>query len=535
MIAERPRMMNTTRLMRVLAAGLTATAAAALAACGDTSNGDDDTPPDASPRCIPAPGSATETVMTTSGLVRGAVADATFAYKRVPFAAPPVGDLRYAPPQPPACPDGEIDATTLGPACPQLEEGAFVGDEDCLHLNVWAPAAAAAAPRPVMVWIHGGGNSIGSAVYPIYDGRRLAEAGDVVVVTTNYRLGQLGFLALGGEGAGNYGLLDQIAALSWVRDNIAAFGGDPTNITIFGESAGARDVCSLVASPAAKGLFHRAIMESGSCKALPTRARAEQTAAEVATTVGCATGDVACFRALSAETIIRANASDISGLSAGAYQPMIDGVIQTDQPDNVIAAGAHSHVPFMVGANADETGNSAPAITSAAQYEALVRSQLPMAIADLALQQYPASAYPTPRAAYVRLTTDARFVCPSREIARAADTGQSEAVYRYFFQYRATPLGAVHGLDVPFVFGTFDGIETPNGTGYTPNATDLALQASIQGYWTRFARSGDPGGPPAWPLYGATDPNLVLDATVSTTNGVRTAHCDFWQPYYDAQ
>jgi carboxylesterase type B len=152
----------------------------------------------------------------------------------------------------------------------------------------------------------------------------------------------------------------------------------------------------------------------------------------------------------------------------------------------------------------------------------------------MALAQYPASAFPTPRAAYVRLTTDSRFVCPSREIARAADAGQTASVYRYFFQYRATPLGAVHGLDVPFVFGTFSGIETPSGTPYMPNATDLALSSTIQGYWTRFARTGDPGGMPAWPAYGANDPTLVFDATTSTTNGIRTAACDFWQPFYDA-
>ena len=507
-----------------------------LAACGGSDTGDD-APPDAVPRCMPTAGAAAETVMTTSGTLRGARDGETFAYKRVPFAAPPTGEARFAPPQPATCAEPELDATALGPACPQLDGGAFVGDEDCLHLNVWAPAAAA-APRPVMLWIHGGGNSVGSAVYPIYDGRRLAEAGDVIVVTTNYRLGQLGFLghASFGDGSGVFGLLDQIAALAWVRDNIAAFGGDPSNVTIFGESAGARDVCSLVASPAAKDLFHRAIMESGSCKALPTRAKAAQVAADVAATVGCDTAaDIpACLRALPAETLVRALASDISGLSSGAYQPMIDGVVQPDQPANVIAAGAHSQVPFMVGANADETGNSAPAITTEAQYEALVRMQLPMAIADMALQRYPASAFPTPRAAYVRLTTDSRFVCPSREIARAVDAGQTAPVYRYFFQYRATQLGAVHGLDVPYVFGTFSGIETPNGMPYQPTATDLALQQTMQGYWTRFARTGDPGGTPAWPLYGANDPTLVFDAATSTANGIRTAQCDFWQPFYDA-
>jgi para-nitrobenzyl esterase len=386
-----------------------------------------------------------------------------------------------------------------------------------------------------MVWIHGGGNSIGSAVYPVYDGRRLAEAGDVIVVTVNYRLGQLGFLAHAsfGEGAGVYGLLDQIAALEWVRDNIAAFGGDPNNVTIFGESAGGRDVCSLVASPRANGLFHRAIVQSGSCQALPSRTVAETTANDVVAAAGCASAPdaLACMRALPAETLIRTLPSDISGLESGSYQPMIDGVVQTAQPIDVIVAGNHAQVPLIVGANADETANSAPMIATEAQYEALVRTQLPPAIADMALARYPASAFPTPRAAYVRLTTDARFVCPSREIARAADAGQSAPVHRYFFQYRPTPLGTPHGLDVVYLFGTFDSITTPNGP-YTPTATDLAVSAMFQAYWSRFARTGDPAGTPPWPVYtSATDPTLVLDATASTTNGIRTTNCDFWAQF----
>jgi para-nitrobenzyl esterase len=153
----------------------------------------------------------------------------------------------------------------------------------------------------------------------------------------------------------------------------------------------------------------------------------------------------------------------------------------------------------------------------------------------MALARYPASAFPTPRAAYVRLTTDARFVCPAREIAKAADAGQTAPVYRYFFQYRqSSPQGAVHGLDVPFVFGTFSAILLPNGQPYQPTATDLSVQAAMQGYWTRFARTGDPGGTPAWPLYDATDSTLVIDATPSTATGIRTTACDFWEPYYDA-
>ncbi|HSK01111.1 MAG TPA: carboxylesterase family protein [Kofleriaceae bacterium] len=514
-----------------------------VVACGGGGGGGDDASdamPDAPAACAASAGPAGELVRTTSGALRGARDGATWAWKRVPYAAPPVGERRFRPPAPPVCPGEVLDATRLGPVCPQLDAGAFVGDEDCLHLNVWAPAAAGPA-RPVMVWIHGGGNSVGSAVYPLYDGRRLAEAGDVIVVTINYRLAQLGFLghasfrAEAAAGQGTFGLLDQIAALAWVRDNIAAFGGDPSNVTIFGESAGARDVCALVAAPGAAGTFHRAIMQSGACKFLPARQAAEQQAAEVAAAVGCAgAADVpACLRALPAEALIRALPGDPSSLSSSPYNPMIDGAVLPDQPEAVIRAGNHHRVPFAIGANADETGNAAPAIPTEAQYQVLVRAQLPPALADAALAQYPASAYPSPRAAYVRLTSDLRFVCPSREIAKAVDAAQDQPVYRYFFQHRASPLGAVHGLDVPYVFGTFDAVLV-GGQPYQPTATDLALSAAIQGYWTRFARGGDPGGAPAWPAYGPSDPALVLDAAISTATAIRQADCDFWAPFYNA-
>lgn len=463
----------------------------------------------------------------------------TFAYKRIRFAAPPIGDARFAPPTPAACPDGDVDvdATAFGPVCPQLDGDTFVGDEDCLHLNVWAPAAAA-APRPVMVWIHGGANSVGSAVYSIYDGRRLAEAGDVVVVTANYGLGQLGYLghAAFADGSGVFGLLDQIAALAWVRDNISAFGGDPANVTIFGESAGARNVCSLVAAPPARGLFHRAIMQSGACKFLPSRALSEQAAADVVAAVGCAgAADIpTCLRALPAEMLIRALPAEASAIASSPYKPMIDGVVQTDQPEHVIAAGAHAAVPFMVGANADETGNAIGVIATEAQYEAAVRAMFPQALADQVLVQYPASAFPTSRAALVRLTTDSRFVCPSREIARAADAGQTAPAYRYFFQYREpNVLGAVHGFDVPFVFGTFDAV-VEDGPPYQPTANDLAVAALMQRAWTSFARTGEPSTTPAWPAYDPSDPALAFDASPTIESGIRAGDCDFWEPFYDS-
>lgn len=506
-----------------------------VAACGDDASPTPDAPVTAT--CTPTAGAAAERVTTSSGVVRGAREGETWTYKNIPFAAPPVGDLRLAAPVPAACATEEIDATAYGPSCPQLADGAYSGEEDCLQLNVWAPAAAGAA-RPVMLWIHGGGNSAGSATKTIYDGQRLAEAGDVIVVSANYRLAQLGFLRVPGldAAAGNYGTLDQVAALTWIRDNIAAFGGDPGNVTIFGESAGARNVCTLLATQPAAGLFHRAIMESGACKFLPTRTAAESTGAMVASAVGCgsATDVPACLRALPAETLIRALPGDPSALGSSPYQSVIDGTVLVEQPSAAMAAGRHHAVPFIVGANANETGKVAPAVASEAAYQSLVRVQFGTTLGDQVLAQYPASRFSTPRAAYVRVTTDARFVCPSREIARAADAGQTQPVYRFFFQYAGTsPLGAVHGLEIPFVFGTFSEIETPSGATYQPTATDLAVSAAMQQAWTTFARTGTPQSTPAWPAWTPADATLVIDAPATTTDGIRTADCDFWRPLYD--
>jgi para-nitrobenzyl esterase len=238
------------------------------------------------------------------------------------------------------------------------------------------------------------------------------------------------------------------------------------------------------------------------------------------------------LRALSPEIAIRTHHAEVSALSSASWQPFIDGAVIPEQPEAAIAAGRHHAVPFAIGANADETASSVPAIPTVEAYEAMVRAQLPASIADAALAQYPASAYPTPRAAYVRLSTDLRFVCPSREIAETADTAQTEPVFRYFFQYDdPSPLGAVHGLDVPFVFGTFSAI-LAGGSPYQPTATDLAVSADVQRLWTELARTGTATG---WPEYdGATDPTLVIDATLSTATGIRTADCDFWEPFYDA-
>jgi para-nitrobenzyl esterase len=494
-----------------------------------------DAAPDAFACGTPAAAAAAERVPTTSGLVHGTLAGTTYAYLGIAYAAPPTGALRFAPPAAPACPSDEVAATAIGPECPQFaDDGSFAGSEDCLHVNVWAPAAAE-APRAVMVFIHGGGNVAGSAGDPFYNGARLATAGDTIVVTLDYRLGQLGFidhtsLAAENNAAGNYGLLDQIAALQWVHTNIAAFGGDPANVTVFGESAGGRDTCSLVAAPGAAGLLSHAIVESGSCRGLPPRSVAQATGDQVVMAAGCSgSADVpGCLRALTPEQVIRANPGSPSILDSAPYEPEIDGTIQPVQPQAALAAGTHNHVAFMVGANADETGQAVPMIPTEAAYEQAVTTQYGASLAPQVLAHYPAANFPTPRAAYVRVTTDARFLCPSRDIARAAARAQTEPVYRYLFQYPASPFGAIHGIELPFVFGTFDSILV-NGVPYTPTATELALSAAVQTYWTTFAKTGVPAGSPAWPAYvAATDSTLTFAATPVEVDGIRTADCDFW-------
>jgi para-nitrobenzyl esterase len=293
-------------------------------------------------------------------------------------------------------------------------------------------------------------------------------------------------------------------------------------------------VCTLLAAAPAAGLFDRAIMQSGACKFLPTRAAAEAQGAMVATAAGCA-GDIpACLRAMTAEALVQTLPGDPGALGSSPYQPTIDGDVLAEQPSAALAAGRAHAVPFLVGANADETGAAAPPVATETAYQNLIHAQFGTTLGDQVLAQYPASSFPTPRAAYVRVTTDARFLCPSREIARAADAGQTEPVYRYFFAYDdPSPAGAVHGLDVPFVFGTFDAVQTPNGP-YQPTATDLAVSAAVQQAWTSFARDGVPSTTLAWPAWDPTDPTLVIDTPPSIATGIRTAACDFWKPIYDA-
>src|SRR5918998_6599755 len=307
-------------------------------------------------------------VETFDGAVRGAVDQGVATFKGLRYAAPPLGERRFAAPAPVEPWDGVRDALAFGPSCPQPETrpdgwvGEAATDEDCLFLNVFTPAADDAR-RPVMVWFHGGGYTIGSGSWPLYDGTNLARRGDVVVVTVNHRLGILGYLQLAHldeaeRAAGNAGTLDLVASLEWVRDNIARFGGDPGNVTIFGESGGGAKVCSMLAMPAARGLFHRGVVQSGAMQYLRTPDAAAALTDKVLGEVGLPAGDaVADLRSLPADALLAAQQA-VSGGSrdpmGGGFGPVLDGVDLPKHPGKAVQEGVAPDVPLMIGTTFDE-------------------------------------------------------------------------------------------------------------------------------------------------------------------------------------
>lgn len=503
-------------------------------------------------RAKTTPVTAGDTVETKHGKVTGTQQGSVLGFKGIPFAKPPVGDLRWRPPEPPP-PWSDVRQTATFPSpCAQNDpaKGAR-GSEDCLYLNVWTKPAGTL--RPVLFFLHGGGNVFGStsevtAGVPLYDGARIVERHDVVVVTAQYRLGVFGFFAhdkLAAESerraSGNYGLLDQIAALRWVKENIARFGGDPNRVLLFGESAGGADTCALVASPLAAGLFSSALIQSGGCSAIPA-ARAKTWQQSFVEKSGCGE-DVACWRHLGTEAALKASVAE--PLAGGVVQtpsgPVVDGWVLPDTPLARIRAGKHNHVPIVFGANRDETASplfQVPHIFPAFTYEARVKA-LFGADAPKVLAAYPVTAFESPRAAWIALTSDGQFVCPARTYARAAAASQTEHVYRYFYTHVShggrvsANAGAAHGFELFYVFQWISA--TP---GYAATPGDLALERAIGGYWTRFAKTGDPNGDGAvvWPIYdGATDPYLELGTPTRAAEKLNPARCDLWETFYEQQ
>jgi para-nitrobenzyl esterase len=488
----------------------------------------------------------------------GVARDRVRAFLGMPYAEPPIGDRRWAPPVPHRPRVVERDAGAFGPACPQgrgidafvktlavafdaadrMVPWPTITDEDCLTVNVWTPASVT-TPRPVMVWIHGGSNVTGGASQSIYDGTHLAERG-VVVVSLNYRLGVLGFFAHPAltsasplRASGNYGLLDQIEALRWVHRHAAAFGGDPSQVTVFGESAGAMNILHLLASPLAKGLFSRAILQSGAPVArLSTRTEAESAGVAVAKVLG-ATGDnaLSLLRAASADKLLEAYASATPGGGNGLADAIIDGHVLPDATGRLLATGQYTRMPMLIGSTADELTSLIkmlpPFERSPSGYRGLTNGLFGRLGGFVVRRQYRAPADSAVEPAVVALATDVVFTCPSRFVARTVTAAQ-QPVYRYLFT-RTVPGGeelrAYHSIDLGYMFGNVE----PWLPALPPE--DLALSNTMMQYWVNFATTGDPNGAglPSWPTAGDDgDRYLELGAPIVTGTGRGRAFCKLY-------
>jgi para-nitrobenzyl esterase len=478
-----------------------------------------------------SPAAVPDRVKVETGVVKGAVNNGVAAFKGIPFAAPPVGALRWKAPQPAPHWKGVREALEFGPRCMQ---GNIYNDmkfrdkgpsEDCLYLNVWTPAASAKARLPVMVWIYGGGFAAGAASEPRQDGENLARQG-VVVVSMNYRLNVFGFFShaelaqeSGHDSSGNYGLLDQVAALAWVRKNIAGFGGDPVTVTIFGESAGSFSVSALMASPLAQGLFQRAIGESGAffSTVLPLKPLSESQEADAKFAESLGAHSLADLRAKPASELLDAAVKQ----KEIWFAPNVDGYFLPQSVREVYAAGKQSHVPLLAGWNRDEATytrifeKDAP---TAANFVAYAHTHFGDKADDL-LKLYPGDSDEQAKRSAQDLAGD-QFIAFStwKWLEMQAATGNS-TLYRYEFDDAppapanaeaaggdAAPRGAYHSAEIEFVFGALASKNLP----WRPE--DKSLSDLMSSYWSNFAKSGDPNGTglPGWPAYNSQGRYAVM-------------------------
>src|SRR5215469_1256271 len=482
-------------------------------------------------------------VGTTNGPVRGLANGTVNEFLGIPYAAPPVGALRWQPPQPAARWSGVRDATQFAPHCPQPPTpfGQASTSEDCLFLNVFRPSHQHAGSHfPVMVWIHGGALVTGES--NDYDPTALAAIG-VTVVTINYRLGALGFLAhpaladANGQ-SGDYGLMDQQAALRWVQRNIASFGGDPRNVTIFGESAGGLSTLSQVASPQARGLFDRAIVESGSYNLTQASLSSAEAAGETfAASAGCAGQTAACLRSLPVSTIL-------ANENTGGYTPNINSEVLPETLRAAFAAGNFNRVPIINGTNRDEwrlfvalselEGNP----VTASNYQSMISSTLgvPAAVAAVIAAKYPLNAFPSPSIALGAVGTDAIFACP----ALAIDQSDSQFVPTFAYEFNdenapeillppvSFPYGAAHASEIQYLMD----LPTAAFPG-TLSAEQQQLATIMRGYWANFAKLGLPSsfGTPFWPFFNDLTQkmqSLAPPAPQTQTDFAATHNCAFW-------
>jgi para-nitrobenzyl esterase len=487
-------------------------------------------------------------VCVDGGAVQGVKQGATLAFKGIPYAQPPVGPLRWKPPVTDVHWNGVRDGSQYGAMCPQVVNGKVEGSEDCLFINVWRPEEKPKHPLPVMIWLTGGGNhqysGAGSPGFGgvVYNGEKLVPEG-VVVVTYNPRLNALGFLAHPAFDAerpekisGNYGSLDQVAMLKWVRKNISAFGGDPERVFLFGASAGGGNICALITSPQTRGLIHGAAMESSvpsGCE-IPTLQDVENdTGKRVVHAVGCDTASdvAACMRSKSAEEIVGAIPGQFT-VTPRTYGPNLDGHLFKEEPIKVITEKKTPAMPIIIGNTTGETiawADTAGKVTDQASYEAAIDRVFGAKSRDKILTVYPAKNYASPRAAFAQVTTDAEFTCQSHRVALAFAKAHKNPVFRYVFNYSldndpaVKAVGVAHTIEHAFLF---------NWQGkYKPSESDLTVQRYMVGYWSRMAKDGNPNGAgaPKWQSVSpGQDGYLEISANPQMKAAADYGHCDFW-------
>ncbi len=487
------------------------------------------------------------------GQLQGVAANGVVSFKGVPFAAPPVGELRWKKPQPLAAWQGVRAANAVAASCMQdpamlqVQQAPPAMGEDCLYLNVWTPAKSASERLPVMVWIYGGGFAIGTTAAQLYDGAKLAERG-VVLVSVAYRVGAFGFLAHpdlsreSGKGSGNYGVQDMIAGLEWVRDNIAAFGGDPRNVTIFGESAGGIAVSMLAASPHARARFHQAISAGGGTVApsrraaegglsVPSLALAEATGREFLGKLGATT--IAAARALPAGEIQQALGP---GLATG-FWPVDDGDVLPGDQYVLYNAGRFNDTPVLIGTNSDEGALFIQGGVTSAAFQAQIRGGYGER-ADELLAVYPNATDAQALQGARDVFRDSLFAWPTWTWARLQSAKGKGSAYVYYFDHRTPerPNGAWHADEMQYVFRNLgSGFAGIGGGAGATHPEEVAMSDLVSTYWTNFAKSGDPNsaGLPRWPAFtDASQQVLFLDAAPSARPVPNMEQLKAWEAYY---
>jgi para-nitrobenzyl esterase len=485
--------------------------------------------------------SASKPIATVgAGQLRGSLTyDGVAIFKNVPFAEPPVGDLRWREPIPAKAWTGIRDAANFGPACVQTGHLNAVSSEDCLQLNIWTPTWPMKSPVPVLVWFHGGGNTAGSAIEPLFNGENFARHG-VIIVNANYRLGIFGFFAhpeLTKESthhsSGNYALLDQIMALQWVHDNIVNFGGDPANVTIIGESAGSMDVNTLLTTPKSKGLFVRAIAESGAAGDAQSLAEAEKKGEALAARLNISgDGSIAKLRAVSSDDLLKASTQNPGG--SGAMLGIdVDGWVLPESPAKAFAAGHEHKVPLLFGNNSQELQK--PFAGAATDLRTAISMQFgPLADRALAVYGLNGTVDPPPDPEFgnvgAQWATDSAFRCATvQELSWHTAAGNPAYEYQFSISVHGKESeGAPHASEIPFVFGTLPVWQRMRG--YT--LSDRQYAPVIQEYWVNFAKTGDPNGAGLmnWPRF---DPAArayldFTDAGPVSKQGLRRSVCDVY-------